>query len=86
MLNWEQANLAAKDHKSAIPFYKDYNNEGNAVRRLNDSGCKNVIEILDWVGTSSATFRQVFEYAHFGSVHDVLKFYRQHGYFAISQA
>lgn len=86
MLNREQANLAAKDHISAIPFYIDYNNEGNAVRRLNDSGCKNVIEILDWVGTGSATFRQVFEYAKFGCVLDILEFYCEHGYFAISQA
>lgn len=86
MLNWEQANLATKNHKFPIPFFRDYNNEGNAVRRLNDAGCKNVIELLDWVGSGNAMFCQVFEYAEFGAVHDVLEFYIEHEYFAASQA
>lgn len=86
ILNWEQAKLATKDHKAAIPFYRDYNNEGNAVRRLNDAGCKNVIEILDWVDTDLAMFRQIFEYAEFGDFHGIYNFYIDHKYFTISQA
>lgn len=86
ILNWKQVNIATKDHTLAIPFYRDYNNEGNAVRRLNDAGCKNVIEILDWVGIGPAKFRQAFEYAEFGDFHDVYQFYREHGYFTIYQA
>lgn len=84
ILNWEQANLATKDHTIAVPFYRDYNNEGNAVRRLNDAGCKNVVEILDWVGTGPAMFRQIFEYAKFGDFHKLYAFYLDNRYSTIS--
>lgn len=86
MLKWEQASLAIKDHITSIHFFRDYNNEGNAVRRLNDAGCKNVIEVLDWEKIAPAMYRQVFEYAEFGSVYDILVFYHEHGYFATYQA
>lgn len=85
IFNWKQVNIATKDHSSDIHFHRGYNNEGNAVRRLNDADCKNAIEILDWVGIGPARFCQIFEYAEFGDFYSNYDFYREHGYFAFSQ-
>ena len=63
MILWEKQRqhsvplkIAAKDCLCS-PFYKDYCAEAQLTRRLNDIGCKNVINVVEWTYIKRPTYR-----------------------------
>ncbi len=61
-------------------FFRDYNNEGNMTRRLNETGCENVLRVLEWavLEQPKPRFRIAYEVAEYGDLDDLITFYILH--------
>jgi len=74
--------IATKDTKQEDEFYGDYNAEFFLARRLNQIGCPNVVEIYDYgvytTWTAEKFFRIAMEYCSYGSLEDLIEFYKTH--------
>ncbi|KAI9729343.1 MAG: hypothetical protein M1834_006866 [Cirrosporium novae-zelandiae] len=69
--------VIVKDAYEQMAFWRDYNHEGLLTQRLYQAGCDNVIEIYDWLySEKDKTFRMLMEYAEFGDLSRIIKFYR----------
>lgn len=80
MLIYEQKfKIVVKYAKYSSDFWKDYNYEGNLIRRLNDVGCQNVIKVLDWFPVLGR-YRTCFEYGEFGDVKELFYWYKSRKY------
>ncbi|KZF18948.1 kinase-like protein [Xylona heveae TC161] len=60
------------------PFFKDYNSEGHLTKRLNDAGCKNAVKVLEWATVGNTKMRCAYEYADYGTLWDLIKYYTIH--------
>ncbi|KAL9004053.1 MAG: hypothetical protein Q9188_003118 [Gyalolechia gomerana] len=74
--------MAVKDSQASF-FWQDYHAEGALIRQLNETGCKNVITVLDWLykpasPSHDAFVRTCYEYAEHGDLEDIIRFYRKH--------
>lgn len=72
--------MAVKDSETS-KFWQDYHAEGVLIRQLNESGCKNVITVLDWLYKPATPSREAFvrtcyEYAEHGDLEGLCKFYK----------
>lgn len=72
--------MAVKDSQPSY-FWQDYHAEGTLIRKLNNTGCKNVITVLDWLykpasPSHDAFIRTCYEYAEHGDLADVIRFYK----------
>lgn len=70
--------LATKDMEFEHFFFRDYNIEGNMTRRLNETGCENVLRVLEWavLERPKPRFRIAYEVAEYGDLDDLINFYR----------
>ena len=83
--------LATKDtHVSS--FFRDYCSEAHLTRRLNDLGCKNVINVVEWKYLAEMEWKEVsgavswtepkhriaYEYAEYGDLHNLWQWYQAH--------
>ena len=64
-------------------WFRDYNSEGQLTRRLNQTGCLNVIKVLDWAfldpdPREEPKFRIAYELADHGDLWSVVSWYRRH--------
>ncbi|PGH10689.1 serine/threonine protein kinase [Polytolypa hystricis UAMH7299] len=80
--------FAGKEARN-FPFFADYCVEGNLIRRLNATGCPNVVKVYDWMQLNTDQvdsyfqhhgyrFRMLFDLYEGGNVYDVFNFYRKH--------
>lgn len=74
--------MAVKDSETSR-FWQDYHAEGALIRQLNESRCKNVITVFDWLykpasASHEAFVRTCYEYAEHGDLSDLSLFYRKH--------
>ncbi|KAL9027475.1 MAG: hypothetical protein Q9196_004012, partial [Gyalolechia fulgens] len=74
--------MAVKDSQASF-FWQDYHAEGALIRQLNETGCENIITVLDWLykpasPSHDAFVRTCYEYAEHGDIEDILRFYRKY--------
>lgn len=72
--------MAVKDSATSN-FWQDYHAEGALIKQLNESGCQNVITVLDWVykpasATQKAFVRTCYEYAEHIDLSFIVHFYK----------
>ena len=67
---------------------QDYPLEASITRRLNESGCKNAIKVLEWAhiqDEGDSFFRSCYEFAEHGDLSDIITKYKQHEYGLVPQ-
>lgn len=81
--------LITKDTKTSS-FFNDYCSEAHLTRRLNDLGCKNIINVVEWMYLpdpnmqsnddlgypAKGKHRIAYEFAEFGDLHMLCNWYR----------
>lgn len=80
--------LAVKD-SSPSAIFQDYCSEGHLTRRLNDLGCKNVINVVEWLYLENSSwknfkgeivtgpkYRICYEYAEHSDFYKLLRWYK----------
>lgn len=72
--------MVVKDSQTSN-FWHDYHAEGELIRQLNESGCKNVVTVFEWLYKPASSLHKAFvrtcyEYAEHGDLGDIGLFYR----------
>ncbi|KAI9699812.1 MAG: hypothetical protein M1836_002847 [Candelina mexicana] len=74
----EVHNLVTKD-LGWNSWFEDYSNEAEYTKRLNDRGCQNVINVIEWTALPNRKMRVAYEFAEHGDLYKIRDFYEKYG-------
>ncbi|KAI9791699.1 MAG: hypothetical protein M1835_000134 [Candelina submexicana] len=60
-------------------WFEDYSNEAQYTKRLNDRGCQNVINVIEWTALPNRKMRVAYEFAEHGDLYEIKEFYEKYG-------